>query len=56
MLNYEVLKEHEMNIIKNCSNKQKESKTILAAKLDKLDLVIESKDQSIAMLQQQIRD
>ena len=47
MLNYEVLKEHEQNIIKDCSNKQKESKTILSAKLTKLEVVIDSKDQSI---------
>lgn len=56
MLNYEVLKEHELNIIKDCSNKQKESKTILSAKLTKLEVVIDSKDQSIAMLHQQMRD
>ena len=44
MLNYEVLKEHEMNMIKDCSNKQKESKQILAGKLTKLEQVINTKD------------
>jgi len=51
MLNYEVLKEHEMNMIKDCSNKQKESKQILAAKLTKVEEVIVSKDQNISQLQ-----
>ena len=44
MLNYEVLKEHELNIIKDCSNKQKESKQILAAKYTNLEQVITTKD------------
>jgi hypothetical protein len=51
MLNYEVLKEHEMNMIKDCSNKQKESKQILAAKLAKLEQVITTKDLHTASLQ-----
>jgi len=51
MLNYEVLKEHEMNMIKDCSNKQKESKQILAAKLTKVEEVIVIKDQNISQLQ-----
>lgn len=51
MLNYEVLKEHEMNMIKDCSNKQKESKQILAAKLTKLEQVITTKDLHTTSLQ-----
>jgi hypothetical protein len=56
MLNYEVLKEHELNIIKDCSNKQKESKQLLAAKLSKLEQIITNKDNQTDQLQQQIRD
>jgi len=44
LLNYEILKEHELNIIKDCSNKQKESKQLLATKLSKLDEIIASKE------------
>jgi len=44
LLNYEVLKEHELNIIKDCSNKQKESKQLLATKLSKLEEIIAGKD------------
>lgn len=51
-----MLKEHELNIIKDCSNKQKESKQLLAAKLSKLEQIITNKDNQTDQLQQQIRD
>jgi len=52
LLNYEVLKEHELNIIKDCSNKQKESKQLLATKLSKLEEIIAGKDTQAEQLQQ----
>jgi hypothetical protein len=42
--NYEILKEHELTIIKGCQLKTKEAKLNLNAKIDKLNLIIEQKD------------
>lgn len=46
-ISYEVLKDHELSLIKDFTNKSKETKQHLAAKVDNLKAQLKSKDNAL---------